>query len=65
MHCFDCMDLPALFIVPRQGSQLPRAPRRSTLGSSTLRGAVMGSVIELKSDVKGLRLVLGSELGDR
>ncbi len=45
-----------------QGHASHDDPRR---GPYTLRGAVIGSAVELASDVDGLRLVLASTLGDR
>lgn len=59
------MKRPEPLVIPWQGRQLRVRHDDPRLGPYTPRGAVIRSAIELASDVEGLRLVLGTALGER
>ena len=59
------MTTPDPLIIPWQGRQLRVRHDDPRLGPYTPRGAVIRSAVELASDVEGLRLVLGTTLGER
>ena len=59
------MKAPDPLTVPWHGQQLRVRHDDPHLGSYTHAGQVIRSAIELASDVEGLRLTLGSAVGDR
>ena len=59
------MKAPDPLIVPWQGQQLRVRHDDPHLGPYTHAGQVIRSAVELASDVEGLRLALGSVVGDR
>ncbi len=59
------MNAPEPLIVPWRGQQLRVRHDDPYLGPYTHAGQVIRSVIELASDVEGLRLALGTAVGDR
>jgi hypothetical protein len=56
---------PDPLIIPWQGQQLRVRHDDPRLGPYTHAGQVIRAAVELASDVEGLRLVLGSAVGDR
>ena len=59
------MTAPDPLVIPWQGHQLRVRHDDPRLGPYTQQGAVIRSAVELASDVEGLRLVLGTALGER
>jgi hypothetical protein len=59
------MRTPEPLLVEWQGRRLRIRHDDPHLGPYTPRGAVIRAAVELASDPEGLRLVLGSALGDR
>jgi hypothetical protein len=59
------MRTPEPLLVEWQGRRLRIRHDDPHLGPYTPRGAVIRAAVELASDLEGLRLVLGSALGDR
>jgi hypothetical protein len=56
---------PDPFVIPWRGQQLRVRHDDPRLGPYTHAGQVIRAAVELASDVEGLRLVLGSALGNR
>ncbi len=59
------MTAPDPLVVPWQGRQLRIRHDDPRLGPYSQQGAVIRSAVELASDVEGLRLALGTALGER
>ena len=61
----DRVKAPDPLVIPWQGQQLRVRHDDQLLGPYTHAGQVIRAAVELASDVEGLRLVLGSAVGDR